>query len=281
MIGARSLSGMDYDLTYYVGQSIAGLIPAILPDCRNGEIIAVRNPGGLHHRRRDLRADVAGGAHDLAARRLACHGHRRHVRGGSSLRAAAQDSEGGDPRRHGHCGIARERGDGKFRNDDEAAAFRPRRPQRHPRGAAGREGLHVQRHRARRTQRILRELCARARLVAGAVRGSRQGLRPRANRLQDQTVSERRPRPYGRRCGARTAHHGAAVRDRGRRGRDHQIRIAPHSGHLSANDRECQVQRSLYRRLYAGPRRADGCRIHRGWRCTTRRCALLHARCPW
>ena len=189
--------------------------------------------------------------------------HRWHVRCGGSMRAAAQDPEAAIPT-CGHCGIARERGDGKFRNDDEAPAFRPRSPQWHPRSAAWCEGLHVQCHRARRTKRILRELCARARLVAGAVRGSRQDLRPRANRLQDQTVSERRPRPYGNRCGPRTAHHGAPVRDRGRRGRDHQIRIAPVYDDLSAIDRECQVQRSLSRRIYAGPRRAVGCRIHRG-----------------
>ena len=68
-----SAHAMDYDLTYYARTIDCRADPGHPADCRNGEIIAVRNLGGLHHRRRDLRADVPGGAHDLAARRLACH----------------------------------------------------------------------------------------------------------------------------------------------------------------------------------------------------------------
>ena len=105
-----SAHAMDYDLTYYVGQSIAGLIPAILPIAETeksspSEILAAFIIGA------EICGRMSRAAHDLAARRLACHGHRWHVRCGSSMRAAAQDPEGGDPRRHGHCGIARERGD--------------------------------------------------------------------------------------------------------------------------------------------------------------------------
>ena len=233
---------------------------------RNDEIIAVRNPVGLHHRRRGLRPDVAGGADDVADRRLARHRHGRHHGGRRGLRAPAQDPRDSHSRHHRDHRVARERRDGELRNDDEAActpamppatAFSP--------CSSARSGFTASATALEGRDGFFENFARGLERTTGAVQRSRQELRPREIRLQAQALPERRARSHRHRRGAGTARRRAARRHRrASRSRSPNTPGAATPSTLSAVGRERQVQRALSRRLYAGARRPDAGRVHRG-----------------
>ena len=148
---------------------------------RAAEGLGQAGAGGLHHRRRDRGAPVARGQLPSLRQGLAPHRHARHVRrGGRGLPSArarrCAHGQGAGARR-----LVRVRPQGQLRHHDEAAARRPRRPQRPVRGADRRARLRIQPRRARAQAGLARGLQRQGHLLARAA-CSRTGARPGRSR---------------------------------------------------------------------------------------------------
>jgi hypothetical protein len=116
---------LDFDFTYMQGQLLAPVIPALLPLAESTGASPAET----------LAAFIVG--FEVCSRLLARHRHHRHDRRGGGLREAAEGPGRRDPRRHRHQRLARLRGQRQLRHDDQAAAHRAGRAQRHHGGAAG------------------------------------------------------------------------------------------------------------------------------------------------
>ena len=196
---------MDYDFTFLNGQSVAAVIPALLPvaevtkatpaDVLGAFIVGCEVAARIN--RSSLRMGNDGGWHItgivgvIAAAAACC----------KALEAAGR--AGRQRHRHGRFVVGGYRG--QLRHHDQAFALRQRGAQWRDGGDAGEQGLHLACLGVRRQQRVLLKLRPGAADRFRAVRRSRQTLGPGRDRLPDQVLPLRRPRPHCDRSGADAA----------------------------------------------------------------------------
>ena len=135
---------------------------------RAAEGLGPAGAGRLHHRRRDRGAAVARGQLPPLRQGLAPHRHARHLRRGGRGRPPARARRRAHGQGAGARRLVRVRPQGQLRHHDEAAARRPRRPQRPVRGADRRARLRVQPRRARAQAGLARGLQRQGHLLARA-----------------------------------------------------------------------------------------------------------------
>jgi hypothetical protein len=145
---------MDYDFSYIMGQPMVPIIPALLPLAEQTHA----TPSEV------MAAFIVG--FEVASRMVRAN-TTQSLAGG--LRAAPQAAGRADPRRDRDQRLARRWLLGQFRHHDQAAACGPGGAQRHDGGAARQPRLHGECCRARRQQRLLPRLRARARRDVRAV----------------------------------------------------------------------------------------------------------------
>ena len=189
---------MDYDFTFLNGQSVAAVIPALLPvaettkatpaDVLGAFIVGCEVAARIN--RSGLRMGNDGGWHItgiigvIATTAACCKLMKLPVDQVADAIGMAVSLSSGIAVNYGtmtkplHCGNA-------ARNGVMAAD-------------AGQQGVHVARRGVRRQQRVLRELRPRAADGFRAVQRSRQALGSDRDRLPDQVLSLRRARPHRR-----------------------------------------------------------------------------------
>ena len=256
---------MDYDFTFLSGQSVAPVIPAILPLAESTGATPVDVRGGVHRRVRGRGADPAREPAAVERRRLAFNRRRRRDRFGGRLRQAPEGAGRQDSRRARHQRVAGERRCRQLRHHDQAAALRQRGAQRRAGGAPGGQGFtsHASafegtRASSTRSPAVCLSRSNRSRTSAAATTSSRSATASRPIRAAGAATPRSRPRW---RCASRLA---AALRVTNIHCLVSKSSATRINTQWPRRGRGREVQRRLRDRLFAGARRAAHSRVHRG-----------------